>query len=531
MPFLPPDPDNGDQAMQGQRSTAGRSLALVATLFQLLAAVLVTLAAIAFVVLVPQLGGLEGAGPTGGGDPGSPFQVTGLGFSLVGAVATILVTLTLVFWMWVLLDVVLVLRPLGRGELLAAEPPALVLGILQTVFGGLLPGLLLLAASRQVRAAIRAIPALEAERSRPARLPASEGWTGARVLGRSAMVGLGLLWGIAGVSMFQNQFYLHLPDLIRTASQGSPSFLSGWFQFWVFATSLGSQPAVYAAGIFQIALAAALLVGFARKIAYFAGLFAAVFLWIVPEAFGGPFVLGAFSLGPGIVYAIGLLALIALNATYGADRFTLDGLIERRFPAWARLAEISVGLIPPIGRWYARHATALSRSVEVAFGVVLAASASLAWSTRLGQGLAAALANRSLSNPGGAAGWYTLWAGLTPAQGTVLAEVIIVTEYVVATALLLGIARKVIDLVGLALTLFVWGVVEGFGGAPGPGYTDPGVGIAEAFAFLAILGIVATRVAERSTIDRWIEGRLSAWRRVARFRTMSPPVPVASAAR
>lgn len=93
-------------------------------------------------------------------------------------------------------------------------------------------------------------------------------------------------------------------------------------------------------------------------------------------------------------------------------------------------------------------------------------------------------------------------------------------------ARLLGIARKTAGLAGFRLGLSLWAVIEGFGRVPGPGYTDPGVGTAEALTFLVILGIVGTRVAERPTVDPRVEDRVSGPVRIARFRSPDSAGPV-----
>jgi len=59
----------------------------------------------------------------------------------------------------------------------------------------------------------------------------------------------------------------------------------------------------------------------------------------VPEGFGGPYGPASTDIGTGIVYALVFLLLMELNATYGASRYSLDAVIERRWPRWARLAE------------------------------------------------------------------------------------------------------------------------------------------------------------------------------------------------
>lgn len=467
----------------------GRSLATVAMALSLLGAVVLTLASAGFMIVAPHLSlGDGGAGSDAGAVGGTP-----LGFSLTDAFATVLIAITLLLWAWVALDWWLVVAPLGRGALVEAEAPALLLGLLQLPLGGVLPGLLLVAASRQTRDAIRTVPELEARRG-PSLPPAPlEGPPGARRWARAAMVGFGLLWCVAGIAMFQNQFYLYLPGLIRAAARGAPAILSGWFAFWTFASSLGGLPAAYVAGTLQLGLGVALVLGFARKVAYFVGVFAATFLWVVPEAFGGPFGPGMFSLGPGPVYAVGMLALLAFDASSGPAVASLDALLERPVPGWARIAEASVGLLPQIGRWYRRHASRLARGSEAAMGLLLAASAALAVRSGFPGALHAELGARLSAPAGPFLGWYQLWAQADPGATALLGWALVAVEAAIAVALILGIGPWTVRLAGIAAGLLLWAVVEGFGGLPGPGYTDPGVGIAEAAAMAAMVALAAVR--------------------------------------
>lgn len=497
--------------MPGSVDVETRALVTAALVFQILIAGLSTLGTVGFLFVAPSLSGLD----LGGGEGGAPaVPLQGHGFSLLDGLAALLVAATALFWLWAALDYFWIVAPLARGELLAAEAPALLLGLLQTLAGGVVPGVLLLVAARRIRGSIRRSPVLEARRADRAHVPSPTGHRVARRLGRVAMGGFGVLWTIAGVSMFRNQFYLYLPGLIAAASQGAPAALGGWFHFWIYVSSLGGPSAAYAAGTLQVLLGAALILGFARKSALWGGVFVSVFLWIVPEAFGGPFALGIFSLGPGIVYLTGMLGLIALDASYGLDVACVDGALEARWPPWARLAEVSTGLVPPIGRWYVRHSADLARAFEGSLGAVLAASALVAWHYDLGQGLGGLLASRA-GAVGGAAGW----ASSAPLLGRWLAGGIIGSELTLAALLLLGEFRRASAIGGLGLSLVLWTVVEGFGGVPGPGYTDPGVGIAEAFAFTVLGAMVQCRALPSGVLAGW-------WSR--RRAPTSPGPPVAS---
>ncbi len=92
-----------------------------------------------------------------------------------------------------------------------------------------------------------------------------------------------------------------------------------------------------------LALAFALVAGFLRKIAYTGGFFLSLVIWSVPEGFGGPYGPSSTDIGTGIIYAFVFLLLLIVNSAFGPSHFSLDALIERRWPAWKRLAEIRSG--------------------------------------------------------------------------------------------------------------------------------------------------------------------------------------------
>ncbi|MFI5413957.1 MAG: nitrite reductase, partial [Candidatus Lutacidiplasmatales archaeon] len=96
---------------------------------------------------------------------------------------------------------------------------------------------------------------------------------------------------------------------------------------------------VYLVGSLELALGLALIFGFMRKFAYVGGAFLSLFIWAVPEGFGGPYGPGSTDIGTGAMYALLFLALILINATYGPSKWSADHLIEGRFPRWAKVAE------------------------------------------------------------------------------------------------------------------------------------------------------------------------------------------------
>ncbi|TMI31469.1 hypothetical protein E6H29_04480 [Candidatus Bathyarchaeota archaeon] len=92
-------------------------------------------------------------------------------------------------------------------------------------------------------------------------------------------------------------------------------------------------------------MAFCLITGFLRKLAYTAGFFLSLLIWSVPEGFGGPYGPGSTDIGTGVIYAFVFVFLLLTNATYGTSRFSLDQLIEKRWPSWRRVAELRSGTV------------------------------------------------------------------------------------------------------------------------------------------------------------------------------------------
>jgi thiosulfate dehydrogenase (quinone) large subunit len=169
---------------------------------------------------------------------------------------------------------------------------------------------------------------------------AAVGWwaSNAQTLKTLFRMVFGLIWLIDGSLKFAPGFVGAFAGSI--SGSGQPAWLQGWFSFW--ATQVNGDPAfwVYLVGSLELLLGLALIFGFVRKVAYAGGAILSLFIWAVPEGFGGPYGPGSTDIGTGAMYALLFLALILLNATYGPSRWSLDAWIERRVGWWARLAEL-----------------------------------------------------------------------------------------------------------------------------------------------------------------------------------------------
>ncbi|MFI5413019.1 MAG: DoxX family membrane protein [Candidatus Lutacidiplasmatales archaeon] len=157
---------------------------------------------------------------------------------------------------------------------------------------------------------------------------------------------VGAVWTVDGILKFYSGYAGQFLSQLQGTQQAAPSWLSGWFQFWVNVTQSSPTTVVYVVGVFEILIGVALLGGFMRKIAYIGGFVLALMIWAIPENFGGLYniTVNTTDIGTGILYAFAMMGLILINAAHGPSRYSVDWYIERRFPGWARIAEYSTPL-------------------------------------------------------------------------------------------------------------------------------------------------------------------------------------------
>ncbi len=150
----------------------------------------------------------------------------------------------------------------------------------------------------------------------------------------------GMFWLIDGALKFQPGLVNVFPDMIRSASDGQPAWLAGWFSFWASTTSSNPAFFVYSTGVLEVTIGACLTLGLLRKLTYTASFFVSLVIWSVPEGFGGPYGPGSTDIGTGIVYALASLLFLMVNAVFGPSRSSLDSQIEKRRPGWKKIAEV-----------------------------------------------------------------------------------------------------------------------------------------------------------------------------------------------
>ena len=162
---------------------------------------------------------------------------------------------------------------------------------------------------------------------------------------------MGVVWLVDGFYKFYSGFAGSFLATLQGNQSANPAWLNGWFQFWINVTTPNPPAVVYTVGFFELAVGAALVLGFMRKIAYSGGVILGLMIWSIGEGFGGIFQTitpQTTDVGTGIIYSIALLGLILINAAHGVSRYSLDYYIERRFPTWARIAEFGTRIIGPM---------------------------------------------------------------------------------------------------------------------------------------------------------------------------------------
>ncbi len=156
-----------------------------------------------------------------------------------------------------------------------------------------------------------------------------------------ARVVFGFVWLTDAYFKFQPGFAQNFSSFIQGAATNHPSWLAGWFSFWVGITATNPALWAYIIAFSELAIALSLIFGFMRKVGYSGGIILSLLIWSVPEGFGGPYGPSSTDIGTGIIYAIVFLMLITINTLEGPSRYSFDYYIERKLKWWKKLAEFS----------------------------------------------------------------------------------------------------------------------------------------------------------------------------------------------
>jgi len=152
----------------------------------------------------------------------------------------------------------------------------------------------------------------------------------------------GIMWGV-DASLKWRAGFLHggFTDEVSGAAEGQPGWLLPWFHLWVRVLATHPLFFAYLTAIAETAIAAVLLIGFARRVGYLAAIVFSLAVWAIPEGFGGPYSAKAVptDIGTGIIYAVVFAALYGLETLASPSSWSVDSALERRIPWWHMVAE------------------------------------------------------------------------------------------------------------------------------------------------------------------------------------------------
>lgn len=159
-------------------------------------------------------------------------------------------------------------------------------------------------------------------------------------------IGFGLVWVVDAALKWTPHFINGYLDHLDEGSVGRPHWMQPWFRFWHQLQSPAPRMAAYFVAITETLIALALVLGLARKLTFVAATAFSLMIWSIPEGFGGPYTgRGAdVDVSAGLIYALVFVSLLVLTAD-GPDRYSLDAVLERRYPWWRRIAELKSGRV------------------------------------------------------------------------------------------------------------------------------------------------------------------------------------------
>jgi nitrite reductase (NO-forming) len=148
----------------------------------------------------------------------------------------------------------------------------------------------------------------------------------------------GLMWAIDAAFKWQPAFKSGFLDQIKSAADGQPHWLHGWFNFWIHLLSHNPHLFAMLVMVTETLVALALIFGVARRTTYLAAAIFSLLIWSVAEGFGGPYSATSTDIGTGIVYAVVFFSLYGLDRLASRSSWSLDNYIAKRLPWWTVLA-------------------------------------------------------------------------------------------------------------------------------------------------------------------------------------------------
>jgi uncharacterized membrane protein YphA (DoxX/SURF4 family) len=148
----------------------------------------------------------------------------------------------------------------------------------------------------------------------------------------------GVIWGIDAAFKWQPAFRAGFLDQIKGAAAGQPSWLNGWFNFWIHLLSHNPNLFAWLVTIIETLVALALIFGVARRVTYLSATVFSLLIWAIAEGFGGPYSPTSTDIGTGIIYAVVFLSLYGLDRLSAKSTWSLDNYITEQLPWWSVMA-------------------------------------------------------------------------------------------------------------------------------------------------------------------------------------------------
>ncbi|WHZ20789.1 MAG: Multicopper oxidase [Rhodanobacteraceae bacterium] len=159
-------------------------------------------------------------------------------------------------------------------------------------------------------------------------------------------VAFGVIWALGAALTWSPDFAAHYVGYLHNAAHGQPGWSAWWFSLWIAVVTPHATLFVWLTRIIESLIALALLLGIGRKTLYVLGALFSLLVWSTAEGFGGPYTVGATNMGTAISYVLIFIALIGLDYRAGFVPYSLDYLIERRWPKWRLISEWSRDTTP-----------------------------------------------------------------------------------------------------------------------------------------------------------------------------------------
>lgn len=157
----------------------------------------------------------------------------------------------------------------------------------------------------------------------------------------------------------------------------------------------------------------------------------------------------------------------------------------------------------------------LGTVVRITFGLIWAIDAWFKWQPEFQDNFMKLVQGGSASQPSWLGPFYQFWQTTLPPYAHSLALLTAIVETVIAVALIVGLARKPIYVIGALWSLGIWAIPEGFGNDDRAMSTDIGTSVIYVLVFAALWAVDSCAGPGRFSLDAVIERRQSWWRRIA----------------